>query len=156
LEYKLTQSERDKLYREEIDFPFLKLAECILYDGHSYNISSDPQVIKRDIVAFLVSKIDRFDPSRGYKAFSFFNRVAKNYLIYTSIQNTKIGNTHTYIDTLDTQNKGRVLYEIYKKMDKTYDKQTEELAKSILNKLKNRLSDDMEIIFKNNKDRKVA
>lgn len=78
------QGEREKLYAEKIYPAFEQLVEkliCIykfsgLYDSH--------EDLKSDCITFLYQTLHKFDPSRGTKAFSYFNVVARNWLIVRS------------------------------------------------------------------------
>lgn len=78
------KSERDKLYVDEILPAFDQLVEnliCIykfsgLYDSH--------EDLKSDCITFLYETLHKFDGTRGTKAFSYFNVVAKNWLIVRS------------------------------------------------------------------------
>jgi len=83
---------REKLYVEEIMPAFSKLTENLIF---VYEFSKGPdsyEVLKNDCVEFLYETIHKFDESKGSKAFSYFNIVAKNWLIIKSKQratNTK-------------------------------------------------------------------
>lgn len=76
--------ERTRLYIDSILPAFDKLVEnliCIykftgLYDSH--------EDLKNDCITFLYETLNKFDTSRGTKAFSYFNVVAKNWLIVRS------------------------------------------------------------------------
>ena len=47
------------------------------------------QILKSDCVSFLYETLEKFDPSKGSKAFSYFNVVAKNWLIIQSKKRVK-------------------------------------------------------------------
>ena len=42
-----------------------------------------------DTLSFLMLKLNKYDPSKGFKAYSYCGTVCKNYLIYKNIQYTK-------------------------------------------------------------------
>lgn len=77
-------TEKNKIYIENILPAFDKLVEnliCIykftgLYDSHDD--------LKNDCITFLYETLGKFDASRGTKAFSYFNVVAKHWLIVRS------------------------------------------------------------------------
>jgi len=87
LEY-LTETEepvREQIYRTRIMPAFSKLCENLI---NVYRfISTDPyDELKQDCVTFLFETMKKFDHTRGTNAFSYFNVVAKNWLIIRSKQ----------------------------------------------------------------------
>jgi len=82
-------SVREKIYVSEILPAFDKLAENLIFiHGFAKNADSY-ESLKSDCVAFLYETLEKFDPTRGTKAFSYFNVVAKNWLIIQSKKRTK-------------------------------------------------------------------
>ena len=72
---------RELIYKEKISSAFEQLAESLIY---VYGFNSPYETVssmKADCVAFLYETIHKWDPARGTKAFSYFNVVAKNWLI---------------------------------------------------------------------------
>ena len=75
------RTEKEKIYRKEIMPAFEQLSESLIY---VYGFNSPYESVasmKGDCVAFLYETIHKWDPARGTKAFSYFNVVAKNWLI---------------------------------------------------------------------------
>jgi hypothetical protein len=75
------KTKREKIYKDEIANAFEQLAESLIY---VYRFNSPYETVtsmKVDCVAFLYETIHKWDPARGTKAFSYFNVVAKNWLI---------------------------------------------------------------------------
>lgn len=73
--------ERNKLYDQQIKYPFEKLVENIIHTFKFYHFDVPYEDVKHEVVAFLNEKIHKYtDPSKG-KAFSYFSIIAKNYLI---------------------------------------------------------------------------
>ena len=71
---------RNKIYREYIDYPLNKLVENI-YHTFKFSYFDVPyEDVKCEVVAFLNEKIGKYTEGKG-KAFSYFSRVVKNYLI---------------------------------------------------------------------------
>jgi hypothetical protein len=71
---------RNKIYREHIDYAFNKLVENI-YHTFKFSYFDVPyEDVKCEVVAFLNEKIDKYTEGKG-KAFSYFSRIVKNYLI---------------------------------------------------------------------------
>ena len=72
---------RNEHFEKEILPAFTKMAEYWVY---SYGIDSPTQAkdeLVRDCVGFLHDSIHKWDPERATKAFSYFNVVARNWLI---------------------------------------------------------------------------
>lgn len=92
------EDQKIKIYQEEILPAFDKLSENLIfvYGFKSPYASSDE--LKNDCVAFLFETIRKWDPSRGTKAFSYFNVVAKNWLIINTRKHLKRRNRHVSID----------------------------------------------------------
>ena len=97
------QSERNKIYQEEIHYAFDKLCENII-NTFKFEYFDDVYVdVKHETLAFLVMNIHKYDHTKGSKAFSYFSVVAKNYLILHNNANYKRYKSHTGIDILNTK-----------------------------------------------------
>tara|TARA_B100000700_G_scaffold322964_1_gene425717 strand:- start:2206 stop:2949 length:744 start_codon:yes stop_codon:yes gene_type:complete len=82
-------SGREKLYVSEIFPAFDKLVENLIFIHGFTSTHSSFEDLKNDCVVFLYETLDKFDHTRGTKAFSYFNVVAKNWLIIKSKQRSK-------------------------------------------------------------------
>jgi len=82
---------KDKVFKEEIYFPFYKLAENIIHTFKFYYLDVDSiEDLKLDVVSMLVEdKIHRFDSTNGAKAFSYFQTIVKRWLINYNNRNYK-------------------------------------------------------------------
>lgn len=80
---------KKRLYTEKIQPSFSKLTENLIFihgfakNHHSY------ETLKGDCVSFLFETLQKFDVNKGSKAFSYFNVVAKNWLIIQSKKRVK-------------------------------------------------------------------
>ena len=80
---------KQHIYEKTIQPSFSKLVDNLIFihgfakNHHSY------EALKGDCVSFLYENLCKFDASRGTKAFSYFNVVAKNWLIIQSKKRTK-------------------------------------------------------------------
>ena len=75
------RKEKHKIYETRIRQSFHKLVENLIF---IHGFARDPvtfQSLKFDCVTFLYETLEKFDPERGSKAFSYFNVCAKNFLI---------------------------------------------------------------------------
>jgi hypothetical protein len=78
-----------KIYESEILPAFEKLSENLIFIHRFTSLHSSYEDLKNDCITFLYEALYKFDASRGTKAFSYFNVVAKNFLIIKSKQRTK-------------------------------------------------------------------
>src|SRR6056300_2045875 len=90
IEYNKTNNQKIKnqLYREQIKYPFEKLAENVLNTFKFSYFNVPKQDVQNEVVAILIQKIHMFKEGKG-KAFSYFSIVAKNYLILNNNSNYK-------------------------------------------------------------------
>lgn len=84
-----TKKERDKLYVAQIMPAFEKLVENLINIHKFTGMHDTYDELKNDCVNFLFETIHKFDASRGTNAFSYFNVVAKNWLIIRTKQKTQ-------------------------------------------------------------------
>jgi hypothetical protein len=90
IQYNITKDPvvRNKIYKEEIQYPFEKLAENIL-NTFKFSYFDVPKIdVQMEVVSTLIEKIHMFKEGRG-KAFSYFSIVAKNHLILKNNGNYK-------------------------------------------------------------------
>jgi hypothetical protein len=90
IEYNKTKDsvKRNKIYRDEIKYPFEKLAENVL-NTFKFSYFDVPKVdVQCEVVSTLIEKIHMFKEGKG-KAFSYFSIVAKNHLILKNNGNYK-------------------------------------------------------------------
>ncbi len=93
---------RNKLYNESIKPALDKLAENLIFIYGFYKNFDDVEVLKNDCVSFLYQTLHKFDASRGSKAFSYFNVVAKNWLIFNSNKRHKQKTRHISIENRES------------------------------------------------------
>ena len=82
------QKIKNQLYREQIKYPFEKLAENVLNTFKFSYFDVPKEDVQNEVVAILIQKIHMFKEGKG-KAFSYFSIVAKNYLILNNNSNYK-------------------------------------------------------------------
>jgi len=96
--------EKETIYTKDIRPSFDKLTENLIF---IHGFSSDKEnfsILKNDCVSFLFEILQKFDPSKGSKAFSYFNVCAKNYLI---IQSKKRKSNEKDCIAYETKNQGK-------------------------------------------------
>lgn len=103
VEYK-TETEstkRNAIYVKEILPAFSKLVENLI-NVYGFQIQYESKAdLQNECVEFLYGVITKFDASKGTKAFSYFNVVAKNWLIIRSKQSVR--NIHVFTSIDDTE-----------------------------------------------------
>ena len=82
---------RAKIFTDHIYLPFYKLAENIIHTFKFYYTDVDRiEDLKHEIVSVLLEeKIDKFDPTNGAKAYSYFGTIVKRWLINYNNKNYK-------------------------------------------------------------------
>lgn len=83
------RKEREKLYVKEIMPAFEKLVENLINIHKFTSLHDTFDDLKNDCVNFLFETIGKFDSTRGTNAFSYFNVVAKNWLIIKTKQKSQ-------------------------------------------------------------------
>lgn len=130
-----SREEKNKIYEARIKPSFEKLSENLIF---IYGFSSSKEefhIIKSDCVSFLFETLEKFDPSKGSKAFSYFNICAKHYLIIQSKKKTKnrIRNVSIYDESLSSLEKKSI--ETYSVIPSQEDIMVREEDKIILHEI---------------------
>lgn len=89
---------REKLYVEKILPAFEKLVENLINIHKFSGLHDTYEDLKNDCVNFLFETIHKFNPTMGTNAFSYFNVVAKNWLIIKTKQKVQRGRRDVSID----------------------------------------------------------
>jgi len=91
-------AQRAELYAEKIKPALEKLSENLIFVYGFHTQHDNVDLLKHNCVINLYENLHKFDGSRGSNAFSYFNVVAKNWLIIYSRKKKKIENRMVYID----------------------------------------------------------
>ena len=79
---------KSRIYEEKINYAFFKLTQNIIHTFKFYHTDVEElEDLQHEIITFLLSKIHRFDPSKGYKAYSYFGTIVKRWLILYNKKN---------------------------------------------------------------------
>jgi hypothetical protein len=98
------RAEKETIYRKEIMPAFEQLSESLIF-VYGFNSPYESMAsMKGDCVAFLYETIHKWDPARGTKAFSYFNVVAKNWLIIRCRNAKKNDHRHVSMSDLSILN----------------------------------------------------
>jgi DNA-directed RNA polymerase specialized sigma subunit len=80
--------ERDELYVKVIRPVFSQMVDKIVF---TYRFTTLPDVddLREECKVYLATILSKFDPAKGYKAFSYFSVVTKNWFIHKAKKNKK-------------------------------------------------------------------
>lgn len=82
--------EKNIIYDNHIHYPFFKLTENIIHSfKFHYTGTSSIEDLQHEAIIFLISKLHRFNPDNGAKAYSYFGTIAKRYFIINNKKNYK-------------------------------------------------------------------
>ena len=93
------RSEKQQLYIELIQPAFNELVNKIVY---TYKFSTLPNVdlLMEECKAWLVTMLDKYDPDKGSKAFSYFSVITKNWFIHKVKKNSTMNRREINFDDL--------------------------------------------------------
>ena len=73
--------ERNRIYNKFLRAPLNKMIESIIRRYKLYRKSDTFEDIHTDTLSFLATKMEKFRPEEGKKAYSYFGTICKNYLL---------------------------------------------------------------------------
>jgi len=77
--------EKNIIYQNYIHPAFFKLTQNLIHTFKYYHTEVDNiEDLQHETIIHLLSKLNKFDPSKGAKAYSYFGTVAKRYLILSN------------------------------------------------------------------------
>ena len=98
----LIPAKRNELYVTLILPAFSKLVENLI-NVYGFQIQYESKAdLQNECVEFLYGVIGKFDPSKGTKAFSYFNVVARNWLIIHAKKRQKMSSKYVSIDDIES------------------------------------------------------
>jgi|TARA_R100000008_G_C3580639_1_gene168283 hypothetical protein len=145
-----SNSEKEKIYVADILPAFDKLVENLIFIHGFQSNHCSYEDLKSDCVTFLYETLHKFDHSRGTKAFSYFNVVAKNWLIIRSKQRAKQNKRQVSIDDpFSISKRDMRAIETYKMApeqdERILKKESIENMFSLMEEIKGKLSSENEI-----------
>jgi hypothetical protein len=84
-----TSEEKNKIYNDYLRAPLDKMISSIIRRYKLYRKNMDFIEIHTDTHSFLMTKVDKFKPSKEKKAYSYFGTICKNYLMGQIIKDQK-------------------------------------------------------------------
>jgi Sigma-70 region 2 len=76
-----SEEEKNKIFNEYLREPLIIMIESIIRRYKLYRKGIEFQDIHSDTMSFLITKINKFDPTANFKAYSYFGTICKNYLM---------------------------------------------------------------------------
>jgi hypothetical protein len=111
-----TYEEKNKIYNDFLRKPLDKMISSIIRRYKLYRKDMDFYEIHIDTHSFLMTKIDKFKPSKEKKAYSYFGTICKNYLMGQIIKDQKETNRKISYEDIssDLENSEKFAYYIEK------------------------------------------
>jgi len=94
--------EKNKIYNDFLRKPLDKMISSIIRRYKLYRKDMDFEEIHMDTHSFLITKIDKFKPSKDKKAYSYFGTICKNYLMGQIIKDQKETNRKISYEDIST------------------------------------------------------
>ena len=109
-----TYEEKNKIYNEFLRGPLDKMISSIIRRYKLYRKDMDFREIHVDTHSFLMTKVDKFKPSKNKKAYSYFGTICKNYLMGQIIKDQKETNRKISYEDISSSLEERpdLVYEI--------------------------------------------
>lgn len=106
--------ERNKIYNEFLRKPIDKMISSIIRRYKLYRKDMDFTEIHVDTHSFLMTKVEKFVPSKEKKAYSYFGTICKNYLMGQILKDQKETNRKISYEDIssDLENNPSMMYEI--------------------------------------------
>ncbi len=107
-----TFDEKNKIYNEFLRYPLDKMISSIIRRYKLYRKDMDFTEIHTDTHSFLMTKIDKFSPSKEKKAYSYFGTICKNYLMGQILKDQKEQNRKISYEDIssDLENNDKMVY----------------------------------------------
>ena len=95
-----SEDERNKIFNEYLREPLIIMVESIIRRYKLYRKDMEFEEIHTDTMSFLITKINKFDPTANHKAYSYFGTICKNYLMGAIQKDTKEQNRSVSYDDI--------------------------------------------------------
>jgi hypothetical protein len=107
-----TFDEKNKIYNDFLRHPLDKMISSIIRRYKLYRKDMDFIDIHTDTHSFLMTKIDKFSPSKEKKAYSYFGTICKNYLMGQILKDQKEMNRKVSYEDIsgDLENRAEMVY----------------------------------------------
>ena len=130
-----TFEEKNKIYNQSLRKPLDKMISSIIRRYKLYRKDMDFNEIHADTHSFLMTKIDKFRPSKEKKAYSYFGTICKNYLMGQIIKDQKDTNRKISYEDISSDLENNDRDDLIYYIDNDDDFDTEKVIESFLNRL---------------------
>jgi predicted SprT family Zn-dependent metalloprotease len=131
--------ERNKIYNDNLRGPLDKMISSIIRRYKLYRKDMDYDEIHNDTHSFLMTKIEKFKPSKEKKAYSYFGTICKNYLMGQIMKDQKEMNRKISYEDISSDLSNNPAFSYYIDND---DYGSEYIIKKFLDKLKDSLDNE--------------
>lgn len=109
-----SNEERTKIFNQYLRHPLNKMVESIIRKYNLYRKDVSFENLHSDTLSFLITKVHKFQPAKGKKAYSYFGTICKHYLLGHIIKDDKrLTQTTSYEDAFPKlETKSEFMYEI--------------------------------------------
>ena len=134
-----TYEEKNKIYNEFLKDPLDKMISSIIRRYKLYRKDMNYEEIHVDTHSFLMTKIEKFKPSKEKKAYSYFGTICKNYLMGQIMKDQKEMNRKISYEDIssDLSNRAEMAYFIHND-----ELSSETIIKKFLERLKDNLDNN--------------
>ena len=95
-------AEKSRIYNDKIHYAFFKLTQNIIHTFKFYYTEVENiEDLQHEVITFLLSKIHKFDSTKGTKAYSYFGTIVKRWLILYNETTDKKRVNSTPVSTLE-------------------------------------------------------
>ena len=128
-----TFEEKNAIYNEFLRGPLDKMISSIIRRYKLYRKDMNFTDIHTDTHSFLMTKVDKFKPSKEKKAYSYFGTICKNYLMGQIIKDQKDTNRKISYEDISSSLEQRPDMVYYMELEKT---ETDDIIQGFLNELR--------------------
>jgi hypothetical protein len=128
-----TFEEKNQIYNEFLRGPLDKMISSIIRRYKLYRKDMDFTDIHTDTHSFLMTKVDKFKPSKNKKAYSYFGTICKNYLMGQIIKDQKDTNRKVSYEDISSNLENRPDMVYYMEFEKT---EADDVIQEFLDELK--------------------
>jgi hypothetical protein len=128
-----TFEEKNQIYNEFLRGPLDKMISSIIRRYKLYRKDMNFTDIHTDTHSFLMTKVDKFKPSKNKKAYSYFGTICKNYLMGQIIKDQKDTNRKVSYEDISSNLENRPDMVYYIEFEKT---EADDVIQEFLDELK--------------------
>jgi len=128
-----TFEEKNQIYNEFLRGPLDKMISSIIRRYKLYRKDMNFTDIHTDTHSFLMTKVDKFKPSKNKKAYSYFGTICKNYLMGQIIKDQKDTNRKVSYEDISSNLENRPDMVYYMEFEKT---EADDVIQEFLDELK--------------------